>query len=470
MIIYNAQIYTMESEEPISDGYVIFDRKKILEIGTGDGWQAFLDKAGKEDPDLYVRRDFAENDEKTELLRTIDAKGARLYPGFIDAHSHLGLFDDGLTDEGSDGNEIVSPISPDLRAIDGMHNGDPCFREAKEGGVTLVAAGPGSANIVGGQFALVKTYEKTIDRALVDPFIAMKAALGENPKMCYGKENKAPQTRMGNAALLRGVLSEAIEYYEKKQQSEEKWAEYNEAVASAKKESSEGKNGRSSKEDKDDKPERPDVFEKDLELEAMIPVILGQKPLKIHAHRQDDILTAVRIANEFRLKYTLDHCTEGHLIADVLKEEYEDGKGDNRGKGIFSEEGKPSGGKLLGIIVGPVIGDRSKPELSNLNLKTAGILEKEGLPVAIMTDHPCVPEQYLPLSAALAKKGGMSEQGALEAVTIRAAEILGVSDRYGSLSEGKAPDLVLMSGSPLSLESDILLVIGSGRIVADSRS
>ena len=470
MIIYNAQIYTMESEEPISDGYVIFDRKKILEIGTGDGWQAFLDKAGKEDPDLYVRRDFAENDEKTELLRTIDAKGARLYPGFIDAHSHLGLFDDGLTDEGSDGNEIVSPISPDLRAIDGMHNGDPCFREAKEGGITLVAAGPGSANIVGGQFALVKTYEKTIDRALVDPFIAMKAALGENPKMCYGKENKAPQTRMGNAALLRGVLSEAIEYYEKKQQSEEKWAEYNEAVASAKEESSEGKNGRSSKEDKDDKPERPDVFEKDLELEAMIPVILGKKPLKIHAHRQDDILTAVRIANEFRLKYTLDHCTEGHLIADVLKEEYEDGKGENRGKGIFSEEGKPAGGKLLGIIVGPVIGDRSKPELSNLSLKTAGILEKEGLPVAIMTDHPCVPEQYLPLSAALAKKGGMSEQGALEAITIRAAEILGVSDRYGSLSEGKAPDMVLMSGSPLSLESDILLVIGSGRIVADSRS
>lgn len=451
MIIYNAEIHTMETE-PIPNGYVVFDKDKILKIGSGDPFSSDNSSDGK-DPETVI-----------------DAGGAKLYPGFIDAHSHLGLFDDGLTDEGSDGNEIVSPISPDLRAIDGMHNGDPCFREAKEGGVTLVAAGPGSANIVGGQFALVKTYEKTIDRALVDPFIAMKAALGENPKMCYGKENKAPQTRMGNAALLRGVLSEAIEYYEKKQQSEEKWAEYNEAVASAKKESSEGKNGRSSKEDKDDKPERPDVFEKDLELEAMIPVILGQKPLKIHAHRQDDILTAVRIANEFRLKYTLDHCTEGHLIADVLKEEYEDGKGDNRGKGIFSEEGKPSGGKLLGIIVGPVIGDRSKPELSNLSLKTAGILEKEGLPVAIMTDHPCVPEQYLPLSAALAKKGGMSEQGALEAVTIRAAEILGVSDRYGSLSEGKAPDMVLMSGSPLSLESDILLVIGSGRIVADSRS
>ncbi len=451
MIIYNAEIHTMETE-PIPNGYVVFDKDKILKIGSGDPFSSDNSSDGK-DPETVI-----------------DAGGAKLYPGFIDAHSHLGLFDDGLTDEGSDGNEIVSPISPDLRAIDGMHNGDPCFREAKEGGITLVAAGPGSANIVGGQFALVKTYEKTIDRALVDPFIAMKAALGENPKMCYGKENKAPQTRMGNAALLRGVLSEAIEYYEKKQQSEEKWAEYNEAVASAKKESSEGKNGRSSKEDKDDKPERPDVFEKDLELEAMIPVILGQKPLKIHAHRQDDILTAVRIANEFRLKYTLDHCTEGHLIADVLKEEYEDGKGENRGKGILSEEGKPAGGKLLGIIVGPVIGDRSKPELSNLSLKTAGILEKEGLPVAIMTDHPCVPEQYLPLSAALAKKGGMSEQGALEAVTIRAAEILGVSDRYGSLSEGKAPDMVLMSGSPLSLESDILLIIGSGRIVADSRS
>ena len=436
MIIYNAEIYTMEKEGPIPNGYVAFDREKILKVGSGDEWKSAF--AGEE---------------------AVDAKGARVYPGFIDAHSHLGLFDDGLTDEGSDGNEIVSPVSPDLRAIDGMHNADPCFKEARDGGVVLVAAGPGSANIIGGQFALVKTYEKTIDRAIVDPFIAMKAALGENPKMCYGKENKAPQTRMGNAALLRGVLSETIEYYEKKKQSEEKWAEYNEAM----------KPENADQKDKDDKPDRPDVFEKDLELEAMIPVICGQKPLKIHAHRQDDILTAVRIANEFSLKYTLDHCTEGHLIADVLKEEYDLGQSENRGLGIFSDPDKPKGGKLLGIIIGPVIGDRSKPELSNLSLSTAGVLEKEGLPVAVMTDHPCVPEQYLPLSAALAKKGGMTEQGALEAVTVRAAEILGVSDRYGTIASGKAPDMVVISGSPLSLESDVLMVIGSGRIVSDLR-
>ena len=436
MIIYNAEIYTMEKQGPIQNGYVAFDREKILKVGSGDEWKSAF--AGEE---------------------AVDAKGARVYPGFIDAHSHLGLFDDGLTDEGSDGNEIVSPVSPDLRAIDGMHNADPCFKEARDAGVVLVAAGPGSANIIGGQFALVKTYEKTIDRAIVDPFIAMKAALGENPKMCYGKENKAPQTRMGNAALLRGVLSETIEYYEKKKQSEEKWAEYNEAM----------KPENADQKDKDDKPDRPDVFEKDLELEAMIPVICGQKPLKIHAHRQDDILTAVRIANEFSLKYTLDHCTEGHLIADVLKEEYDLGQSENRGLGIFSDPDKPKGGKLLGIIIGPVIGDRSKPELSNLSLSTAGVLEKEGLPVAVMTDHPCVPEQYLPLSAALAKKGGMTEQGALEAVTVRAAEILGVSDRYGTIASGKAPDMVVISGSPLSLESDVLMVIGSGRIVSDLR-
>lgn len=454
MIIYNAEIYTMESQEPIRDGYVIFDRKKILKIGSGDEWMNWLESAGKENPDLYVRRDYAEDDEATESVQTIDAKGARLYPGFIDAHSHLGLFNDGLTDEGSDGNEIVSPISPDLRAIDGMHNADPCFREARDAGVTLVAAGPGSANIVGGQFALVKSFERTIDRAVVDPFIAMKAALGENPKMCYGKENKAPQTRMGNAALLRGVLTEAIEYYEKKKQSEEKWTEYNNA----------------DKKDTDDKPERPDIFEKDMELEAMIPVITGEKPLKIHCHRQDDILTAVRIANEFSLKYTLDHCTEGHLIADVLKEEYDAGRGENRGRGIFSEKDQPKGGKLLGIIVGPIIGDRSKPELSHLSLKTAGALEKAGLPVAIMTDHPCVPEQYLALSAALAKKGGMSKYGALESITTRAAKILGVDDRFGSLSEGKAPDMVLMNADPLTLESDVLLVVGNGRVVVDNRS
>lgn len=440
MIIYNAEIYTMESEEPIQNGYVIFDNEKILEVGSGDGWQAF---SGNDNLTC----------DQVKPLATIDAKGARLYPGFIDAHSHLGLFDDGLTDEGSDGNEIVSPISPDLRAIDGIHNADPCFREAKEGGVTMVAAGPGSANIIGGQFALIKTYERTIDRAIVDPYIAMKAALGENPKMCYGKENKAPQTRMGSAALLRGVMIEAIEYYEKKKQSEEKWAEYNEAVES----------------DKDDKPERPDVFEKDMELEAMIPVILGEKPLKIHAHRQDDILTAIRIANEFNLKYTLDHCTEGHLIADVLKDEYEAGQAPNRGMGICADKTKPLGGKLLGIIVGPVIGERSKPELSNMSLATAGVLRKEGLPVAIMTDHPEVPEQYLPLSAALAKKGGMPAEAAIEAITIGAAKILGVDDRFGTVSVGKAPDLVLISGDPLSLESDVEMVIGSGRIVFERK-
>ncbi|MBO4473744.1 MAG: amidohydrolase family protein [Clostridiales bacterium] len=445
MIIYNAEIYTMESE-PISNGFVIFDQEKIQKVGAGDGWKTFLGDSSDDGKSTVA----ANAIEQTEA---IDANGARLYPGFIDAHSHIGLFDDGIDDEGCDGNEIVSPISPDLRAIDGILYADRCFREAREAGVTLVAAGPGSANIIGGQFAILSTYEKTLDRALVDPFFAMKAALGENPKMCYGKENKAPQTRMGNAALLRGVLTETIEYYEKKKQSEEKWAEYNNA----------------DKHDSDDKPEQPDVFEKDLELEAMLPVIKGEKPLKIHAHRQDDILTAVRIANEFNLKYTLDHCTEGHLIADVLKDEYDAGQGSNRGLGIFADKDKPSGGKLLGIIIGPVIGDRSKPELSNMSLSTAGVLDKAGLPVAIMTDHPDVPEQYLALSAALAKKGGLSGKAAVEAITITAAKILGIEDRYGSIAAGKAPDLVLVGGDPLEISSDVVMVIGAGRIVADNR-
>lgn len=434
MIIYNADIFTMEKAEPIHHGYVILDQEKILEVGEGTGWK---DHVKHDAEGMYI-----------------DANGARLYPGFIDAHSHLGLFDDGLSDEGCDGNEIVSPVSPDLRAIDGIHHADPCFSEAKEAGVTMVATGPGSANIIGGQFALIKTYERTVDRAIVDPYIAMKAALGENPKMCYGKENKAPQTRMGSAAMLRGVLSETIEYYEKKKQSEEKWTEFRQAEATS----------------AEEKPDRPDVFEKDLELEAMIPVILGEKPLKIHAHRQDDILTAIRIANEFNLKYTLDHCTEGHLIADVLKEEYDLGQGENRGRGILAEAGKAAGGKMLGIIVGPVMGERSKPELSNMNLGTAGILRKAGLPVAIMTDHPEIPEQYLPLSAALAKKGGMAADAAIEAITKTAAEILGVADRYGTISVGKAPDLVLMDGDPLNLESRVKIVVGSGRIVLDTRT
>lgn len=439
MIIYNAEVYTMEQEQPIHNGYVVLDREKIIEVGEGFGWK-------KDGGQSAIR--------KGEEKDYIDANGARLYPGFIDAHSHLGLFDDGLSDEGCDGNEIVSPISPDLRAIDGIHNADPCFQEAYEAGVTLVATGPGSANIIGGQFALLRTYERTVDRAIVDPYIAMKAALGENPKMCYAKENKSPQTRMGNAALLRGVLTETIEYYEKKQQSEEKWTEYHRAFL----------------ENAEDKPDRPDIFEKDMELEAMIPVIRGEKPLKIHAHRQDDILTAIRVANEFNLKYTLDHCTEGHLIADVLREEYDAGQAENRGKGIHALAGVPAGGKMLGIIVGPVIGERCKPELRNMTLATAGILAKAGLPVSIMTDHPEVPEQYLPLSAALAKKGGMPSQMAIEAITKTAAEILGVSDRYGTISSGKAPDLVLVDGDPLTLESRVKLVIGNGRIVFDHRA
>ena len=201
----------------------------------------------------------------------------------------------------------------------------------------------------------------------------------------------------------------------------------------------------------------------------MIPVLLGEKPLKIHAHRQDDILTAIRIANEFNLKYTLDHCTEGHLISDVLFEEYEEGKKENRGLGLRTDTSKPSGGKLLGVIVGPVIGERSKPELRNMKLSTAGELEKTGLPVAIMTDHPCIPEPYLPLSAALARKGGMTEEAAMSAITLTAATILGVQDRFGSISVGKAPDLVLISGSPLDIMSEVQLVIGSGRIVTDKR-
>jgi imidazolonepropionase-like amidohydrolase len=306
--------------------------------------------------------------------------------------------------------------------------------------------GPGSGNVLGGQFAIVKTFERTVEKALIRAPGAQKAAFGENPKRVYGKDNKTPQTRMGTASLLREALLNAIDYREKLERYREKKDEYDKELLSQDK-------------DKPDYPEKPDP---DLQAESLLPVIEGTLPLKIHAHRQDDLLTAVRICNEFGLTYTLEHCTEGHLIADILFEEYIAGQAEGRGAGV---NGK--GGKLLGVVVGPIIGDRSKPELSNLSLQTASVLRSAGLPVAIMTDHPCVPQQYLSLSAALAVRGGMSETDALEAITIIPAEILGIADSFGSLAKGKSAVVSLFNGNPFDYRSKLILFAGGGAIRFD---
>lgn len=466
LIITHARILTMEdrtpSESVIEDGYIAVEENRIIQLGHMDSLAS----------DIAASR--------TDVI--VDAKGGWVLPGFIDSHSHLGLFGDSLDFEGNDGNEETDPITPQLRAIDGIHQADVCFREAYEAGISTVMTGPGSANVMGGQFALIHTYERTVERALVSEPSAQKVAFGENPKRVYGKADKAPGSRMGTASLLRDTLYSAAEYREKWNDYHQKKTEYDQAVANH-------------DEDAPDSPDRPDF---DFQLESLFSVLSGQLPLKIHAHRQDDILTAVRICNEFGLKYTLDHCTEGHLIADILSEEFRAGQapgrgtGNGTGKGIGSRDSAasasasvsvtsgsasgspdtsastaPAGGRLLGVSIGPIIGDRSKPELSALTIQNAGVLHNAGLPVAIITDHPCVPQQYLPMSAALAVKGGMPVMAALASITSTAARICGISDLYGSLESGKAADLTLFSGDPFDYRSKVLLFVGGGRVRFD---
>ncbi len=435
IVLVHARLLTMDGRGIIEDGFIAADNGVILEVGPTE-----MLPTGKE----WESKKWSESDV------VVDAGGGWVLPGFIDAHSHIGLFDDSLDLEGSDGNELTDPITPYLRAIDGIHNADVCFREAYEAGVSVVMTGPGSGNVMGGQFALLRTYERTVDRAVIAEPGAQKAAFGENPKRVYGQDKKSPSTRMGIAGLLRDTLFATLEYAEKLDIYRTKMTEYEEAKASG----------------DEDAPERPDKPDFDFEAESLLSVVTGRLPLKIHAHRQDDILTAVRICNEFGVTYTLEHCTEGHLIADVLYDEYVAGLEPGRGTG--NREAK--GGRLLGIVVGPIIGDRSKPELSHLMPETAERLRRTGLPVAIMTDHPCVPEQYLATSAALAVKAGMPYEAALRAITSTAAEILGISDCFGSLTVGKTADFTLFTGDPFDYRSRVRLFVGGGAVRYDPES
>lgn len=379
-LIQNATLYQM-SGHLLADQDVRIENGKITEIGS------HLDP------------------KEAEL---IDAQGALLFPGFIDAHCHLGMWEDGIGFEGADGNEAVDPVTPHMRAIDGINPMDRTFEEARNGGITACASGPGSANVLGGTFAAIKTAGNRIDQMLLKEPLAMKCAFGENPKRVYDAQKKTPSTRMGTAATLRETLFKAKEYWAKKEQT------------------------------KDDPSKQPGF---DMKLEALGPVLRKEIPLKAHAHRADDILTAIRIAKEFDLNLTLDHCTEGHLIADHLV-----------------EEGYPA-------IVGPSLSERSKFELKNLTFDTPGILYKAGMKIAIMTDSPVIPLQYLPICAALASKHGLPQEEAVKAITINAAEILGLDDRIGSIEVGKDADMVLWDQHPFHYESKVLMTIIDGTIV-----
>ncbi|MGL5753327.1 MAG: amidohydrolase [Paraclostridium sp.] len=381
LFIKNGNINTITNG--IINGDILIENGKIVEIGNN----------------IVVPLD----------AEVVDAQGNLVLPGFIDAHTHLGLWEDGMGFEGADGNEETDPITPHLNPIDGINPMDRSFEEARNGGITSVCTTPGSANVMGGQCIAIKTFGRRIDKMVIKNPVASKVAFGENPKSCYGQEEKAPQTRMAIAAMMRETLKEAEEYLDAILLHEE-----------------------------DDENEKPDY---DMKMESLLPVLRRDIPFKVHAHRADDIFTAIRIAKEFNLKLTLDHCTEGHLIVEDLV-----------------EEGYP-------VVVGPSLSERSKIELRNLTFDTAGILSNAGMDVCLTTDHPVVPVHYLPICAGIAVKHGMNKEKALEAITINCAKVLGIEDRVGSIEVGKDADIVIWNNNPLEIQSNVLYTIIDGKIV-----
>lgn len=329
-------------------------------------------------------------------VKEYDASGQYVMPGMIDAHSHIGLFNEAMRWEGEDGNEGSDPVTADMNAMDAINPFDESFEEALRGGVTTACTGPGSANVIGGSFATISLFGKIVDQMVIQYPAAMKCAFGENPKGWYGQsDNKAPMTRMGVGAMLRESLIKAKNYKNKKEEAESK----------------------------------EEVFEIDPKLEALLPVLNKEIPLKAHAHRADDICTAIRIAKEFDVLLTLEHCTEGHMIADYIAE------------------------NKLCAMVGPTFGSRTKIELKNISFDTARILTEKGIKVSIITDHPVIPQGSLNMCAALAMKAGLPEKEALKAVTINPAQVLGIDHLKGELRENMDADVVIWDKHPLDLQA-----------------
>ena len=374
MLFKNATIYTMEQDPFVGDFKI--DKGVFTQIGTN--------LTASEGEDVQA------------------LNGLYVFPGLVESHCHLGMEETAIRFEGDDVNEITDPITPNMRGIDGCNPMDETIESALKGGVTTVAAGPGSANVIGGTFFAYKTKGNCIDEMSIQNPLAMKAAFGENPKRCY--QGKKIDTRMQISALLRETLEKTKEYMKKKELGKD--------VAY------------------------------DQKLEAMIPVVKREIPLKCHCHRADDILTVIRIAKEYDIKVTLDHVTDARCIIPQIK-----------------ESGFP-------CICGPALTHKSKFELANMSFETPNELYKAGILFSIITDSPVVPQQYLSLSAALAAKAGLPEYEAIKAITINPAKILGLDNRVGSIKEGKDADFVICTKNILDTTNEIKDVYVDGKKAA----
>lgn len=383
LIIKNANIKTMASSD-FENGVIVIENKKILEVGNIDIT-------------------------KYKHAEIIDAKGLLVTPGLVDPHCHIGVMEEGIRFEGNDTNEMSGPIYPELRGIDSIYMKDMAFDYTVKAGITTVNTGPGSANVIGGTFTAIKTYGETVEDVLIKEETSMKMALGENPKRVYGTGNKNPGTRMASAALMREWLFKAKEYHTK----------YNAFL------------------NKEEDAKEP-AF--DMKLHSLMRVFDGMI-VKIHAHRADDIATAIRITKEFGLNTTIEHATESYLIPEFVK-----------------ESGVP-------MIIGPTLGMASKYELVNKSFKSAKVLEDFEIPFAIMTDHPVITLDTTLVQTALFVKEGLSEQKALEALTITSAKLNGIEDRVGSIEVGKDADIVIWDGPLFDIFTRTEYVIIDGKIV-----
>ncbi len=379
MVLHGGVIHPITSED-MKEGYVVIENGRIKHIGHGI--LPLDQRQGRE---------------------VVDLQGKHLMPGFIDAHTHLGILEENVGEIGKDNNETSGPVAPHLRAIDAVNPQDVGFRDAIRAGVTTVMTGPGSNNPVGGLNMAIKTHGTIIDKMIIKNPVGLKLALGENPMTTYGPKSTMPVTRMGVMGLIRGMFMEAQDYQVQKDAGK--------------------------------------ITKRIAAMEALLPVLHHELPIRVHAHRADDIVSAIRLADEFHLRLVIEHGTEGYLIKEYLRE------------------------KGIAVAIGPMFTPRTKVELNNRSYDTARELAEVGIKISLITDHPYNSIEHLRLSAILAHQEGLDAHIALEAVTINPAGILNIEDRVGSLEPGKDADIIVLNGHPLDIDAKVDLVYINGELI-----